>query len=77
MTAKPSEDVLILIHQGEDYFLKARTFSSHSWNKTKYVGETVTAKSDQITLLLETSKLFPTKLQEEHTGIQKHSKPDG
>lgn len=41
------------------------------------MGETVTAKIDQITLLSETRKLFPTKLQEEHIGTQKYTKPDG
>lgn len=42
-----------------------------------YMGETVSAKSDQITLLSEASKLLLTKLQEEHTGTQEHPKPDG
>lgn len=77
VTAEPSEDILTWIQQGEDNFLKERTFSWHSWNKTKYVGETVTAKSDHITLLSETSKLLPTKLQEECTGTQSHPKPHG
>lgn len=45
--------------------------------QTKYLGKTVSAKSDQITLLPETSKLLLTKLQEEHAGTQKHPRPDG
>lgn len=62
---------------GGRLFSERKNIFLASWNKTKYMGDTVSAKSDQITLLSETSKLFLTKLQEEHTGTQKHPKPDG